>query len=94
MLGEDLPESVKMEKGLNKRAATAITLLLSDDVKKDMPQFDEPEEIMMYLYQTYIFVGVEAIEEANRWLNLLKFKRPGHQDELKAELKFNRFLYG
>ena len=94
LLGEDMPVSVEMEKGLDRRSVTAISLLLSDDVKMGMPQCDEPEELMMHLYQKYTFVGAEAIEEANRRLNLLTFKGPGFQDKLKAELKFIRFLHG
>ena len=94
LLGEDMPVSVAMEKGLDRRAVTAISLLLADDVKTDMPQCDEPEELFMHLYQKYTYVGAEAIEEANRRLNTVTFKGPGYQDELKAELKFIRFMYG
>ena len=48
----------------------------------------------MHLFLRYSFVGPEAIEEANRRLHGLNFKGPGGLDELKAEIKFIRFLYG
>ena len=92
--GEQPPASLSLGRMVIKRVATAIGLLVSTEIRKEIAQYECPGDMMMCLYQTYMFVGDDLDEEASRLLGKLMFRGRGQHNALNSEIMFIRTIYG